>query len=61
MTLTDAHKKATTQAFLLRPGGWTHLALSLRGHGLDLRHLASVSLKVTSGTHRFSVDTLTAS
>ncbi len=61
MTLTDSHKKVATQAFLLCPGGWTHLAFSLRGHGLDLRHLARVGLKVTGGTHRFSLDTLIAS
>jgi hypothetical protein len=61
MSLTDVHKKVTTQAFLLRPGGWTHLTFSIRGHGIDLRHLARVTLKVTGGTHRFSLDTLTAS
>ncbi|MGZ4199642.1 MAG: hypothetical protein ACXVP1_05600 [Thermoleophilia bacterium] len=45
----------------MRPNGWTHLSLPLRGRGLNLRRLARLSLHVSGGGHTVDVDTLTAS
>ena len=61
MSVSDARGDVAARTFLLRPGGWTHLSLALRGRGLDLRRLARVTLRVSRGSHSVDVDTLAAS
>ena len=61
LTLRDTHGRRAARTFLLRPGGWTHLSLALRGRGLDLHHLATATLQVSGGGHTIDVDTLVAS
>lgn len=61
LALSDARGARAARTFVLRPNGWTHLSLPLRGRGLDLRRLARLSLHVSGGGHTVDVDTLTAS
>jgi hypothetical protein len=60
LSLSDAQGHAVLREFLLRPGVWNRLSLTLRGHGLALRHVASLSLRVSRGAHTLVVDTLVA-
>ena len=61
LKLADKRHHWVARTFILRPGGWTHLSLPLRGGGLHLRHLTRLTLRVSAGTQRLDIDSLSVS
>ena len=60
LSVGDRAGHTCARLFVLRPAGWTHLTLPLRGRGLNLRRLKTVRVEVTKGRHTLYADTLVA-